>query len=350
MRGLKRAYDVVFFGSDHVALSTLQRLHQNAQLASTDSARCVNRLAVVCPAAVSGTHAIASSNNEKASAAASSTLPVRRYAAEHALPFLEKAAAQALEPWPALEQLSRGYSVGVVVSFGYFLPRALLERFGDGVVNMHPSLLPLYRGAAPIYRALLDGARETGVSIVTLDSTKFDAGRLLWQQRVPIAPDERYPQLAHRLAEIGADAVLDTLRDLPARFAAAQPQRGRVTHAPRVSRADARVVWHRHSVADVCRRHRALAAAFGGVHTLWRGRRLKLLELVESPAPPPAAASLLPPGSVVFDRAAALLLVRCCDGWLGVRQVCVEGKHAVAARQFADGYRLAADERFSDPE
>jgi methionyl-tRNA formyltransferase len=250
------------------------------------------------------------------------------------------------------------YQVGVVVSFGYLLPAALLDSLQAGVINMHPSLLPQYRGAAPIYHALMDGRTETGVSIVTLDAHRFDAGRILWQQRVGIAPNEQYSQLAHRLAIIGADAVLDTLRHLPARLAASVPQSGKPSRAPRLSRADARVLWHTHSTAQIWHRFCALGASFGGLHTQWRGRRLKLVEL----APPDDAQLLLAaaaaassssdasPGTVVFDRASALLLARCRDGWVGVRRVCVEGKSAVSARQFAAGYRLvgASNDAFVD--
>jgi methionyl-tRNA formyltransferase len=241
-----------------------------------------------------------------------------------------------------LQSLISQYSVGVVVSFGYLLPAALLGALGDGVINMHPSLLPQYRGAAPIYHALMDGRAETGVSIVTLDARRFDAGRILSQQRVAIAPDEHYSQLAHRLAIIGADAVLDTLRHLPARFAAATPQRGAPTHAPRVSRADARVLWRTHTTAQIWHRFCALGASFGGLHTQWRGRRLKLLELVVAPAELAALPAAATPGTVLYDRGSALLLARCSDGWVGVRRVCVEGKSAVSARQFAAGYRLSA--------
>jgi methionyl-tRNA formyltransferase len=339
-----RAYNVLFFGSDHVALSTLQRLHSNAALAAGDAQRCVNALAVVCPAAQQHPHVGVDAGE----------LPVRQFAAQHALPLLEKAGAQSLATWPALDRLASEFSVAVVVSFGYFLPHALLARFTDGAINMHPSLLPRYRGAAPIYHALLNGERETGVSIVTLDAKRFDAGRVLWQERVPILRDERYPELAQRLADVGAQAVLDTLRDLPARLGASRAQHGTPTQAPRVSRADARVRWRAHTVAQIWQRHCALAAAFGGVHTVWRGKRVKLLELLSphdgTPPHAVAAAHAAAPGAAVFDRGAAVLWVRCADGWLGVRRVCVEGKHAVAARQFVAGYRLGAGDAFADPD
>lgn len=248
----------------------------------------------------------------------------------------------------------RRYSVGVVVSFGYFLPAALLAELKDGAINMHPSLLPQYRGAAPIFHALLDGCSETGVSIVTLDALRFDAGRILSQLRVPIDRNEQYSHLAHRLATIGADAVLDTLRHLPARLAASVAQRGKPTHAPRVSRADARVLWREHGVEQIWHRYCALGGSFGGLHTQWRGRRLKLVEIVApdelTVATTTPALQAARPATVVYDRASALLLARCRDGWIGVRRVCVEGKSAVSARQFAAGYRLGAGDAFADDE
>jgi hypothetical protein len=97
------AYDVAFFGSDHVALTTLQRLHANAALPADDARRCVNRLAVVCPAATSlGAHALLHHQQRNAAAARpdASELPVKTFARTHALPFLEKPSLQPLWPWP----------------------------------------------------------------------------------------------------------------------------------------------------------------------------------------------------------------------------------------------------------
>ena len=322
-------YDVLFFGSDRVSVATLAALHAAPQ-------SLVRSLRVVC---------------------AETARPVRSFAAQARLPTFVKPRQTPLAQWrnvggalPAAAADS-AHTLAVVVSFGHFLPPALLARFGAGALNVHPSLLPALRGAAPIQHALLRGERRTGVSLITLDPRTFDAGRVLLQRELAIGEHERFNALTDRLAALGAECALEVLAALPGHVRDAREQCGTVTHAPRLSRDDARVRWTTSSAADVYRQWRALGELFGGLHCRWRARRIKMVTV----SPPDVVAArvaalaadqpqALPPeraGAFVFDRRSDALLVRCADGTCaGVQRVCVEGKSAVSARQFALGYRL----------
>lgn len=108
------------------------------------------------------------------------------------------------------------WDLGIVVSFGYLIPTRLIRHFALGTLNVHPSLLPLYRGAAPIQHAILNGDRETGVSIIGLSEGKFDSGRIYKQTRTPIAANgETFEVLHDRLAEQGARNLEDVVANFP---------------------------------------------------------------------------------------------------------------------------------------
>lgn len=164
---------------------------------------------------------------------------------------------------------------------------------------------------------------------------------------MPIAADERYAQLAARLAALGAAATLDVLGDLPRHMAAAAPQQGAPTRAPRITRADACVRWRQASGAAVWAQWRALGDSWG-VHTYFRKRRVKLVGALSpsstaallAGAAPGLAAALAEPGAFCYDRRADALVVRCGDGaLLGVATLLVEGHAPVSARQFCVGLK-----------
>lgn len=131
----------------------------------------------------------------------------------------------------------------VVVAYGQLLPRSVLDIPVFGCINIHASLLPRWRGAAPIMRALLAGDTVTGVTIMRMEPG-LDTGPILLQRETPIADDDTGGSLHDRLAELGAEALTETLADLPAYLEAMQPQPAEgVTHAAKVSKDEARLDW-----------------------------------------------------------------------------------------------------------
>eukprot|EP00668_Euglena_longa_P032198 GGOE01041497.1.p1 GENE.GGOE01041497.1~~GGOE01041497.1.p1 ORF type:complete len:391 (+),score=93.69 GGOE01041497.1:44-1216(+) len=130
------------------------------------------------------------------------------------------------------------FDIGVVVSFKYFLPARVLRGMRLGVINMHPSLLPLYRGAAPIQTCLMNGDSETGVSIIRIEPQEpMDSGSILLQRQVAVPPTTIHGELQAALSTMGAEAVMDTLRDFSALWGQAQkqPSKEGVTFAPKIT-------------------------------------------------------------------------------------------------------------------
>lgn len=166
--------------------------------------------------------------------------PVKEEAQRLGLSVIQTARLDA-DAW----QTAFGASIDVlvVVAFGQILPAAVLEQPRAGAINVHASLLPRWRGAAPIARALLAGDTETGVSIMQM-TPGLDAGPVLLRQATPIQADDTAGTLHDRLAKMGAEALLSVLGDWPQYQAQAQPQdAAQATYAPKIERAEARLDW-----------------------------------------------------------------------------------------------------------
>ncbi len=170
----------------------------------------------------------------------------------------------------ALERLTAiEADVAVVASYGQFLPKPILEWPRHGCVNVHASLLPRWRGATPVARAILAGDVETGISIIRL-VRKMDAGAVILRRATPIEPHETTGELEARLAELGAACILDSLADLDAgRAVDEQQDEALVTLAPRFEKSDGLIPWA--SPADVVARHvRGMSPRPGAKSTLRR--------------------------------------------------------------------------------
>ncbi|UWR07749.1 methionyl-tRNA formyltransferase [Ruegeria sp. B32] len=163
--------------------------------------------------------------------------------------------------------------VVVVVAYGLILPQAILDAPKHGCLNIHASLLPRWRGAAPIHRAIMAGDAETGVCIMQMEAG-LDTGPVLLRQATPIGPEETTAQLHDRLSAMGADLIVQALDRLPELTPEPQPEVG-VTYAAKIDKAEARVDWSRPAV-EVDRQIRGLSP-FPGAWTQIEGERVKLL-------------------------------------------------------------------------
>lgn len=177
-----------------------------------------------------------------------------------------------------------GADIAVVVAYGLILPRAVLDAPARGCLNIHASLLPRWRGAAPIHRAVLAGDTETGVCIMQMDEG-LDTGPVLLRQATPIDPNDTTGDLHDRLAAMGADLICAALTNLDSLAPAPQSEAG-VTYAAKIDKAEARIDWTR-PAAVTDRQIRALSP-FPGAWCLAADERLKLLrcQLVETRAAP----------------------------------------------------------------
>ena len=170
--------------------------------------------------------------------------------------------------------------VAVVVAYGLILPQPVLDAPRRGCLNIHASLLPRWRGAAPIQRAIMAGDAETGVCIMQVEAG-LDTGPVLMRAATPIAPQETTGELHDRLAQTGADLIGVVLGRLDRLTPVAQPEEG-VTYAAKIDKAEAKVDWTR-PAGEIDRQIRGLSP-FPGAWTTLNGRRLKLLRSRVSPA------------------------------------------------------------------
>ncbi len=258
--------------------------------------------------------------------------PVKLAAAEHGLRVLQPEKLSGAEILATLA--AEEPDVIAVAAFGQFLPRAVRELPPLGCVNVHASLLPKYRGAAPIPWALISGETETGVTIMRIEEG-MDAGPVLLQRAVPIAPEDDAGTLHDRLAEVGAAALADAVRMLARGATVWTPQdESRATRAPKLRDEDCRLDLSGDPAALV-NRIRGLSPA-PGAYLMWGGQRLKLLR---GERRPDAAA----PG-VILEIADRALVVGTGSGALALLEVQLEGKRRMTGADFARGQRLRMGE------
>lgn len=240
------------------------------------------------------------------------------------------------------EVLSRERPQAVLVAdYGHLIPRDVLDLFPERFLNVHPSLLPLYRGAAPIRRALLDGVEVSGVSLMVMVES-LDAGPLIGQAETPVLPDDDAGELRRRLALRGADLVAERLpRYLRGELVAEPQDESRATYAALVEKHELRIDWGQPAVY-VHNRVRAFAPR-PGAWTCWRGGRLKILRTRQR-----REASGLRAGELRRINGERLV-VGTGEGELELLLLQPEGRKRMTAAEFLRGYRPAEGETFSSP-
>lgn len=254
--------------------------------------------------------------------------PVKQRALEAGIPVMQPARLRDAG-WP--ERLREfGAEVAVVVAFGQILPRAVLDVPPRGSINVHASLLPKYRGAAPIAWSIIRGETETGVTIMQMDEG-MDTGPMLFTRRTPIGPDETAGELGERLARIGADALIDALARLDS--ITATPQPGAATLAPRLKKSDGHLDWTR-PARELCNLVRGCNPWPGALTRTPRGALL-IWRAAVAPAATPA-----PPGTLV--AVGPSLAIATGEGALLPTEVQAENRRAVTWAEFLRGARLEA--------
>lgn len=221
----------------------------------------------------------------------------------------------------------------IVAAFGQILPGEIIHGPREGCINIHPSLLPKYRGAAPINWTLIRGEEKTGVTIMRMDEG-VDSGDIFLQEETPIGAEETFGELHDRLAAMGARLLLNALAMQEAGTLRPRPQDHRLaTMAPRLHPEDGRVHWD----ADA----RAIVALVRGLspspaaYTVLEGKKLKIFRASAETAPLSDA-----PGTVAGETVLGLR-VAAGNGSVVLREVQIEGKKRLAARDFLRGVRVA---------
>ncbi len=255
--------------------------------------------------------------------------PVKAVALREEIPVLQPVKARDPQFIEEIRKLEP--DISVVVAYGQILSKEVIDLPKQGTLNIHASLLPALRGAAPIQGAILAGLAETGISIMQM-VTELDAGPVLHQVRTPIGPDETYGELALRLSELGALAIVEALALMSAGATARKVQdTALVTYAPKVTRDAARIDWTRDAtqVARGIRAYDPRPAAF----TVANASEVKLFH--------PSLADGLSgnPGQIL--EAGNELVVACGEGAVRISEVQPAGRRRMAAGDWTRGRAVA---------
>ncbi|XP_075145298.1 methionyl-tRNA formyltransferase, mitochondrial isoform X2 [Haematobia irritans] len=297
----KNALKVLFFGTDSFSLPSLKVLHKN-----------------------SGNLGVVSSFKSPANC-------VRLYAEQQKLPLYK---------WPVSVEQCRTYDLGVVVSFGHLIPTNIINSFPLGMINVHASLLPRWRGAAPIIYAIMNNDKETGVSIMRIEPKRFDIGDIFAQKSIKIEPGILMPELHRKLSEEGADLLWNVISGYPQSFENPRKQNEEnASYAPKITSAVYEIDWNQLSATEVHNRHRALF----GFKSLTSKFQMKTIELLELDLPPPNTVqisnSMSSPGSLIYHKERKCLIVECAKNtFIEVYRLRMEGKKAMSALDFNNGF------------
>ena len=263
-----------------------------------------------------------------------SATPLKKAALAWKLPVVQPVSLKSAE---VVAQLAKFHpEVIVVAAFGQILPQSVLDIPGCRCINIHPSLLPRFRGVSPVAAAILAGDEFTGVSIMLMDRG-LDTGPVLARAQIPISAQDTTGSLTAKLALIAAQLLLEILSRWSRGELTPQPQNeAEATYSGSISKEEGEIDWRMPAVG-IWRRVRALQP-WPGCYTRWRGRQLKVIEAVPLPA-----IRALEVGQVVALTPAveseAAFGISTGEGILGVLRVQLEGKRAMSATEFLRGQR-----------
>ncbi len=259
--------------------------------------------------------------------------PVKAWAQKNDLPYLEIAKKNP-EHLPATLR-SFGADIFVVISFGLILSRELLEVPKITALNVHSSLLPRYRGAAPIHWAMMNGDPETGVTIMRM-TEKLDTGDILLQKKTPIMPEDDIVSLERKLSELGAQALLDAIAQIERGKAVFAPQKEEhASYARKITKEDGHILWSR-PAAQVVNHIRALKS-WPKSYAFYEGKRLLILGAVQTGEQRPAN---VPDGTILRSSQQNGIDVVTKDGVISVKQLQLEGKKPLDVHEFLKGFVL----------
>ncbi len=301
---------IVFFGTPAFALPSLERLIEG-------------------PDEVVGV--VTQPDRERGRGQKKSPSPVKEVALQKGLSLYQPERVKEASFLAGIEALAP--DLFVVVAFGQILPKALLEVPTFGTINVHGSLLPKYRGAAPIAWAILRGEEKTGITTMLMDEG-MDTGDILLQAEVPIEKEDTSETLSRKLSVLGGELLMVTIEKLKAGRIAPQPQdHTKASYAPPLKKGDGQIDWKR-SAEEIDLQIRAFNP-WPGAFTRWEKGLVKILRGEVRKGTSPVA-----PG-VVLWIGADFIEVGTGEGSLRIRELQPEGKRRMSVRDFISGHRIS---------
>ena len=259
--------------------------------------------------------------------------PVKQLALAHSIPVFQPASLRKEFESLRGDLAQHGpFDIGVVIAFGQILPKDVLDFPLHGCVNIHASLLPRWRGAAPIQRAIEAGDSETGVCLMKMD-VGLDTGAVYAEHRLPIESGDTGATLHDKLAKLGASSLVQALSHIAsgALNAVPQPQEG-ITYASKITTEECRISWH-HPARDIALSIRAFSP-WPGCFTTWREKRLKILFASESRRSYPHTTT---PGTIVYAQGDRLEIACFQGSAICVNDIQLEGKKRMSVEEFLRG-------------
>jgi methionyl-tRNA formyltransferase len=263
--------------------------------------------------------------------------PVKLAAMEHGLPVYQPERIRGSENIDLLKSLAA--DLMVVVGYGQIIPQAIIDLPPHGILNVHASLLPKYRGAAPIQWAIANGEKETGVTIMQIDAG-LDTGDMLLKSSTGIHPDETSPQLSARLAQLGAGLLMEAIGQIASGTIAREKQdNAQATLAPILKKEDGLIVWSR-PARQIYNRLRGFQP-WPGAYSAFRGQQLGIAWAAIGDG------KALEPGTMRHDK--RRLFVGCAGNTtLELLEVQPAGKKRMSGEAFLNGYKIPQNERLGD--
>ncbi len=304
--------------------------------------------AVPCLRALAAKHDVAfvvSQPDKPAGRGSQLTPPAVKVAAQElGLTVLQPKSARTGELEKALRE--SGAELAVVVAYGKILPKGVLDALPRGCINVHASLLPKYRGAAPVQWAVIDGEQETGVAIMQLDEG-MDTGAVYEMKTVAIDPEETSGELLARLAPIGAEVLLETLDRIEAGALATPQDHARATHARMLAKADGAIDFTQ-PAAKIASRIRGVDP-WPGAQAVLRDQTVKLFRAAaHTDATSSPRGELSAPGTVLAIEHDGMH-VAAPDGIVVIREIQAPGRKRMSAQQFAAGRGLGVGDVLAPP-
>ncbi|EGD80756.1 hypothetical protein PTSG_01345 [Salpingoeca rosetta] len=351
MRGGQQWLRVLFFGTDSFALPTLRTLVED--LGSVHTTRIIDHVQVACPPRGRPTTLSSSSPSKRDDSHVVRDFCEANHIFVHDCPPRDN-------DWEGfVASLAPQFDVGVVASFGHIIPDVMLDHFRLGALNVHPSLLPKYRGAAPLHHTILNGDSTAGVSIIEVSKRTVDVGRVLLQESFSV--DQRWylEDLRDHAAELGAQMMLRVLGDLSSYQDNARPQQDLPypsSYAGKRFKKHTVVDWGSMTRAAVVNMHRCYANNLG-LHSTVAGRPVTIAKLADTaeaappihvPSPSPSSSSPsssssssseaseradVAAGVGVPSPGAKLLHVRCKDGFVPITHVQFPTRRPITIKQ-----------------